>query len=447
MKLLVLGSGGREHALAWKLRESQLTDDIYCAPGNAGIAQEAECLAIDLSSPKAVLELAKRLQPDLTVVGPEAPLAAGVVDAFEKAGLSILGPTRAAARFESSKVFAKEFMQRQHIPTARFKVADDQEAAVKALDEFALPTVIKADGLAAGKGVVIAKTREEAERTIEEFMRHRALGSAGERIVIEDRLAGEEVSFIILTDGHTILTFPPSQDHKSLLDGDRGPNTGGMGAYSDDSILTESLRSEILRRIVNPTLSGMSAEGITYRGFLYFGLMVTAEGPMLLEYNVRLGDPEAQPTLMRLRSDLVQLLLSVREGSLAARDTHWSPSPAVCIVLASAGYPGKPELGKAITGYDLAEQVGGVKVFHAGTAVQDHQLVTTGGRVLGVTALAENLTAAIQRAYSAVAKIQFEGMHYRHDIGAKLVKRAQSFSTTKGTVEIRSEHQDSPEYC
>jgi phosphoribosylamine--glycine ligase len=447
MKVLVLGSGGREHALAWKLRESQLTDDIYCAPGNAGIAQEAECLPLDLSNPEAVVELAKQLRADFTVVGPEAPLAAGVVDAFEKAGLAILGPTRAAANFESSKAFAKQFMQRQHIPTARFKVADSVDAAIRALDEFAPPTVIKADGLAAGKGVVVAKTREEAERTIEDFMRHRALGSAGERVVIEDRLLGEELSFIILTDGQTVLTLPPSQDHKALLDGDRGPNTGGMGACSDDSLIVESLRTEVLRRIVNPTLAGMAAEGIAYRGFLYFGLMVTSDGPMLLEYNVRMGDPEAQPILMRLRSDLVQLLLSAREGSLAARDPHWSPSPAVCVVLASPGYPGKPEVGKVITGYDVAEQAGGVKVFHAGTAVKDHKLVTTGGRVLGVTAMGENLPAAVQRVYSAVAKIHFEGMHYRHDIGTRLVKRASSLGANKGPVETRAEHQGSPKYC
>jgi len=447
MKVLVLGSGGREHALAWKLRESQLTDDIYCAPGNAGIAQEAECLPTDLSNPEAILELANQLRPDLTVVGPEGPLAAGVVDVFEKAGLGILGPTRAAASFESSKAFAKEFMQRQHIPTARFRVVNNLEAAVRALDEFALPTVIKADGLAAGKGVVVAHTREEAERTIEDFMRYRTLGSAGDKVVIEERLMGEEVSFIVLTDGQAVLTLPPSQDHKALWDGDRGPNTGGMGACSDDSMITASLRSEILRRIVNPTLAGMTAEGIAYRGFLYFGLMVTKEGPMLLEYNVRLGDPEAQAILVRLRSDLVQLLVSAREGSLAARDPHWSPSPAVCVVLASPGYPSKPELGKLITGYDLAEQLGGVKVFHAGTAVQDHRLVTTGGRVLGVTAMGENLPAAVQRAYSAVAKIQFEGMHYRRDIGSKLMRQGSSLAANQGPIEMRSEHQDSPKYC
>jgi phosphoribosylamine---glycine ligase len=447
MKLLVLGSGGREHALAWKLRESQLTDDIYCAPGNAGIAQEAECLPVDLSNPEAVLELANPLRPDLTVVGPEVPLAAGVVDAFEKAGLGILGPTRAAARFESSKAFAKEFMQRQRIPTARFRVVDNLEAAVQALDEFVLPTVIKADGLAAGKGVVVAHTREEAEGTIEDFMRHRTLGSAGSRVVIEDQLLGEEVSFIILTDGQTVLTLPPSQDHKALLDDDRGPNTGGMGACSDDSMITAGLRSEILRRIVNPTLAGMMAEGFAYRGFLYFGLMLTKVGPMLLEYNVRLGDPEAQAILVRLRSDLVQLLVSAREGSLAARDPHWSPSPAVCVVLASEGYPGKPELGKLITGYELAEQLGGVKVFHAGTAVQDHKLVTTGGRVLGVTAMGENLPAAVQRAYSAAAKIQFEGMQYRHDIGAKRLKQGPSLASSNGAIEMRSGGQGSSKHC
>ena len=447
MKVLVLGSGGREHALAWKLRESQLTDDIYCAPGNAGIAQEAECLPVDVSNPAAVLDLANQLQADLTVVGPEAPLAAGIVDLFEKAGLGIIGPVRAAAALESSKIFAKQFMQRRQIPTARFTIADNLEAAVRALDEFAPPTVIKADGLAAGKGVVVAKTREEAEGTLEAFMRAKTLGSAGDRVVIEERLTGEELSFIVLTDGQSVLALPPSQDHKALLDGDEGPNTGGMGAYSDDAIIGEGLRGDILRRIVNPTLAGLAAEGVVYRGFLYFGLMVTRDGPMLLEYNVRLGDPEAQPTLMRLRSDLVPLLVSAREGSLGARDPHWTPSPAVCVVLASSGYPGKPETGKVITGYDVAENMGGVKIFHAGTAVCDHRLATTGGRVLGVTAMGENLAVAVQRAYAAVAKIHFEGMHYRRDIGAKMVRRPSYPTPDKGPIQLRSEFQGPSKYC
>ncbi|MGH9396011.1 MAG: phosphoribosylamine--glycine ligase [Terriglobia bacterium] len=423
MKILVLGAGGREHALTWKLRESQMTEEIYCAPGNPGIGQEAECLPVDLSNSAEMLDLATRLGADLTVVGPEAPLAAGVVDVFDKAGLAIVGPSRAAAQFESSKIFAKQFMQRHAVPTARFVTAESFEEGVRALADFPAPVVIKADGLAAGKGVVVAKTREEAEQTIEAFMRCMQLGRAGERVVIEEALSGEEVSFIVLTDGHSVLPLPPSQDHKALLDGDQGPNTGGMGAYSDDAIISEGVRADIMRRIVGPTLTGMMAEGIAYRGFLYFGLMLTAAGPQVLEYNVRMGDPEAQPVLMRLRSDLAEILSSTRDGTLGARDPHWSPNPSVCVVLASQGYPSCPETGNPIKGYDLAENMVGVKVFHGGTVVRDHQLFTSGGRVLGVTASGEDLEAAIQRVYVAVNKIQFEGMQYRHDIGAKGLPR------------------------
>ena len=419
MKILVIGSGGREHALVWKLRESQLSDEVFCAPGNSGIAQEGECLPVDMSNPLALLELAQQIQADLTVIGPEAPLVAGVVDEFEKAGLAIIGPSKAAARLEGSKIFAKQFMQRHGIPTAKFVVAENFEEAIKALDAFGSPVVIKADGLAAGKGVVVARDREEAEKALDEFMQKKILGPAGERVVLESCLAGEEMSFIVLTDGRGILPLAPTQDHKAVFDNDQGSNTGGMGPYSDDSILDERQREDILRRIVTPTLAGMAAEGTPYRGFLYFGLMLTPEGPKVLEYNVRLGDPETQPTLMRLRSDLVEHLMALREGQLAGLEAHWSPSPAVCVVLASKGYPGKPEVGKEITGLQAAESVGGVKIFHAGTVFRDGRLLTTGGRVMGVTAIAEDLPAAIDRAYAAVSKIHFEGMHFRHDIGAK----------------------------
>jgi phosphoribosylamine--glycine ligase len=423
MKILVVGSGGREHALTWKLRESQLMKEIYCAPGNAGIAQEAECIPVDFSHPADVLDLARRTRTDLTVVGPEAPLVTGVVDEFERAGLTIVGPTKAAARLEGSKIFAKQFMQRWRIPTARFAVAEDFDEAVAALALFDVPLVVKADGLAAGKGVVVAHSQEEAEKALDQFLRQKTLGAAGERVVLEECLTGEEVSFIFLTDGRSVLPFPPTQDHKALLDGDQGPNTGGMGAYSDDAILTDSVREDILRRIVAPTLAGLAADGTTYNGFLYCGLMLTDMGPKVLEYNVRLGDPEAQAILVRLRSDLVELLLALRHGDLGALDAHWSPNPAVCVVLASKGYPGKPETGQVITGYEAAEALGGVKVFHAGTRVGEHQLLTSGGRVLGVTATAEDLGAAIQCAYAAVGKIHFEGMHYRKDIGSKGLKR------------------------
>ena len=423
MKILVLGSGGREHAITWKLRESQQMDEIYCAPGNAGIGQEAECIPVDLSNPKEILELALKIRADLTVVGPEAPLIAGVADEFEKAGRPIIGPTKAAAQLEGSKVFAKRFMERHRIPTARFVVAEQFDEATKALDGFSLPVVIKADGLAAGKGVVVARTREDAERALDDFMRQKTLGASGERVVIEECLKGEELSFIVLTDGRAILPLAPTQDHKALNDGDEGPNTGGMGAYSDDSIVHELLREKILSRIVAATLSGMAAEGTSYRGFLYFGLMLTDEGPKLLEFNARLGDPEAQPLMMRLRSDLVALFQALSAGQLGAVEAHWTPNPAVCIVLASRGYPGRPEIGQVITGCEAAESLGGVKIFHAGTAVLNHQLISTAGRVVGITAAAEDLEAAIDRAYTAASKIQFEGIHYRKDIGAKGLRR------------------------
>jgi phosphoribosylamine--glycine ligase len=423
MKILVIGSGGREHALTWKLRESLNMDEIYCAPGNAGIAQEGECVPVDVAQPQAILEVARQIKADLTVIGPEAPLVAGVVDDFERAGLWVVGPTKAAARLEGSKVFAKQFLQRHAIPTARFVVAETFEDAVKALGGFGLPVVVKADGLAAGKGVVVARTRDEAEKALDEFMRQKTLGGAGERVVIEECLRGEEMSFIVLTDGQALLPLAPTQDHKAVFDNDQGPNTGGMGAYSDSTILDGRTRDAVLRSIVAPTLAGMAAEGSPFRGFLYVGLMMTAEGPRVLEYNVRLGDPEAQPILMRLRYDLVDLFKGIREGQLAAVEAHWSPNPSVCVVLASKGYPGKPEVGKVITGYEAAEAQGGVKVFHAGTVFRDRQLLTAGGRVLGVTATGADLPGAIERAYTAVAKIHFEGMHYRRDIGAKGLRR------------------------
>jgi phosphoribosylamine---glycine ligase len=423
MKILVIGSGGREHALAWKLRESPRMEEIYCAPGNAGITQEADCLPLDMTNPAAVLDLANTLKADLTVVGPEAPLVAGVVDEFSRAGRAIIGPSKAASRLEGSKIFAKQFMNRHGIPTARFAIAETFGQSIRALDDFTYPVVIKADGLAAGKGVVIAHTREEAESALDEFMRRKVLGEAGERVLIEECLAGEEVSFIVLTDGRGVLELVPTQDHKRLLDGDQGPNTGGMGAYSDDVILSSKLRREVLATIAHPTLQAMAAEGNFYRGFLYCGLMLTSTGPKVLEYNVRLGDPEAQAILMRLRSDLVDLLVGARDGNLGALEAHWTPNPSVCVMAVSRGYPGSPELGRAISGYETAESVGGVKLFHSGTKMENHQLVTAGGRVLGVTAVGEDLPAAIQRAYSAAEKLQFEGMFFRRDIGAKgLVK-------------------------
>ncbi len=426
MNVLVLGSGGREHALVYKLRESRHTEEIFSAPGNAGIATEAECYPIDLTHPAEMLALAEELNARLTVVGPEAPLAAGVVDEFQKAGRLIMGPTKAAARLESSKVFAKQFMQRHEIPTARFAVAESVEEAVKAAAGFGLPVVIKADGLAGGKGVVVAHTREEAEKTIEAFMRQKTLGESGERLVIEECVAGEEMSFIVLADPRGgILPLPPAQDYKALLEDDAGPNTGGMGAYSDDALVTPALRQAIIRRVVLPTLQGMEAEGAPYQGFLYCGLMLTSDGPKVLEYNVRLGDPETQPMLMRLRSDWVEILMASLEGNLGSIEGRSSPNPAVCVVMASKGYPGQPETGQVIEGYETAESQGGIKIFHAGTVFREGRLLTSGGRVFGVTAIAADLPSALDRAYAAVRKIRFEGMQYRRDIGAKGLRRSR----------------------
>ncbi|HEV2382234.1 MAG TPA: phosphoribosylamine--glycine ligase [Terriglobia bacterium] len=433
MKILVIGSGGREHALTWKLRESLRMEEIYCAPGNAGIGQEAECLPVDVTSPSAILELANSLGADLTVIGPEAPLVAGVVDKFAHAGRAVIGPSGAAARLEGSKIFAKQFMGRHGIPTARFAATDSFEEALRALDGFTYPLVIKADGLAAGKGVVIAPGRAQAESAIDEFMRRKTLGDAGERIVIEECLSGEELSFIVLTDGRGIVELAPTQDHKRLFDGDQGPNTGGMGAYSEDSILNPAVRTEIIAEIVRPTLEGLRAENAPYRGFLYCGLMLTPEGPKVLEYNVRLGDPEAQPILMRLRSDFVDLLLAARDSHLESFEAHWTPNPAICVVAVSRGYPGKSDVGLEISGFGAAESIGGVKLFHAGTRVEHHRLLTAGGRVLGVTTAAEDLAAAVQRAYTALDKIHFEGMHYRHDIGVKGLTRPPATGSQERT--------------
>lgn len=431
MNILVLGSGGREHALVWKLRESQQTDEIFCAPGNAGIAQTAECFPVDLSDPAAILQLAAELKADLTVAGPEAPLVAGVVDAFEQVGRKIVGPTSMAAQLEGSKTFAKEFMKRHAIPTAEFAVVEDYSSGQKAVAEFGLPVVIKADGLAAGKGVVVARTRDEAEKALGDFMVRKSLGGAGDRVVVEECLFGEELSFIILAGKRGWLPLVPTQDHKAVFDNDMGPNTGGMGAYSEDSILPERLGQQIVREVIEPTLAGMVADGMPYHGFLYCGLMITAEGPKVLEYNVRLGDPETQPIMMRLRSDLCEILMASLEGQLTGVGARWSPNPAVCVVLASRGYPGKSETGREITGIDAAESLGGIKVFHAGTAFHDHQLLTSGGRVLGVTAIAEDLPTTVEQAYAAVRKIHFGGMHYRHDVAAKGLRRL------KATGELR----------
>ena len=431
MQVLIIGSGGREHALTWKIRQSPQVDKVFCIPGNGGMARDAECLPGDLGNPEELAQLAEQLKADLTVVGPEAPLVAGVVDEFEKRDLRIIGPRRDAARLEASKVFAKQFMERHRIPTARFVVPENLEAAARSLAEFDFPVVVKADGLAAGKGVRVVETPEEAVRTLDEYMRKRVLGAAGDQVVLEEFLPGEEISFMVLVDGENFLTLAPSEDHKRAYDSDQGPNTGGMGAYSEDQMIDSGLRGRILDLIVEPTLAGLGEEGIDFRGILYCGLKLTPEGPKVLEYNVRWGDPEAQPVLMRLHTDLMELFLGVVEKRLHSIAPRWSPDPALCVVMASQGYPVRPEVGKAIDGIEEAEKVGGVKVFHAGTKLDNGGIISTGGRVLGVTAAGEDLQTAREKAYQAVSRIRFEGCHFRRDIGAKRLLRAAGSSRTE----------------
>lgn len=404
MRILVIGSGGREHALAWKLSQSPAVERVFGAPGNPGIARCGECIPAGDGSPKALLAAAELVKADLTVVGPELPLVAGVVDAFRAAGRPIVGPTQENARLEGSKIFAKDFFRRYRIPTAEFVAATSREDARRELARFRYPVVIKTDGLAAGKGVIIAENREEAERAVE---------SLGPQLVIEEFLEGEEVSFIALSDGHDILPLAPAQDHKRVNDGDTGPNTGGMGAYSDSRILTEAQTEQILNTIVRPTV-----EATGFTGFLYAGLMMTSDGPKLLEFNVRLGDPETQPLMHRLDTDLAPVLMSAARGDLGRHRLEWRRGASVCVVLASEGYPGAYQTGVPIHGVEEAEATGAT-VFHAGTRLGWNGVETAGGRVLGVTAGGDDLGSAIERAYEGVGKIQFEGMHYRTDIGRK----------------------------
>jgi phosphoribosylamine--glycine ligase len=419
MKVLVLGSGGREHALVWKLRQSPRITELYCAPGNGGICDESQCLPADMKSVDSMVELANRLQPDLTVVGPELPLMLGVVDEFNKRGWPIFGPTAAAARLESSKSFAKEFLQRYHIPTARYTVCAGPGQISEALKLFHTPVVVKADGLAAGKGVVIAKTKEEAARVATEMLSGAMLGDAGHRVVFEEFLEGDELSFLLMSDGERVAPLVAAQDHKRVGDGDTGPNTGGMGAYSTPNIVDEKMREWLITHIAKPVVSGMAAEGAPYKGILYCGLMMTARGPMVLEFNCRFGDPETQPILMRLESDLVDAMEAAVQGRASEGDFRWSDDSSVCVVLASEGYPGSYENGRKIEGIPAADEMPGVKVFHAGTTKRDGGYYTAGGRVLGVTARGRDLRGAVDLAYEAVGKIRFEGMHYRKDIAAR----------------------------
>jgi phosphoribosylamine---glycine ligase len=423
MKVLVIGSGGREHALVWKLRQSPRVSQVYCAPGNAGIASEAECLPADAKNLSSLLALAAQIKPDLTIVGPELPLQLGVVDEFVRRGYRIFGPTQAAARLESSKSFAKEFMQRHHIPTAHYAICDSPKDVADALPHFHMPVVVKADGLAAGKGVVICKSKEEASAVAAEMLSGKMLGEAGSRLVIEECLKGEELSFLALSDGERVAPLAAAQDHKRVGEGDTGANTGGMGAYSTPAMVDAQMQNWLLQHIVRPVVAGMKAEGADYKGVLYCGLMMTARGPMVLEFNCRFGDPETQPILMRLESDLVEALEASIDGRVSEGDFRWSPDASVCVVMASGGYPGTFEAGKKISGLEDAEKIAGVKVFHAGTTKHDDAYFTAGGRVLGVTARAASFEAAVARAYQAVGRINFGGAYYRKDIAARALKK------------------------
>jgi phosphoribosylamine--glycine ligase len=423
MKVLVIGSGGREHALVWKLRQSPRVTKLYCAPGNGGIAAEAECLPVDIKSLDSLVALANQIQPDLTVVGPELPLTLGVVDEFTKRGWRTFGPSKAAAQLEASKSFAKEFLQRHHIPTAHYAICNSMDEIREALPHFHTPLVVKADGLAAGKGVVICKTKEEVVTVSSEMLSGKMLGEAGARVVLEEFLQGEELSFLVVSDGERVAPLVAAQDHKRVGDGDTGPNTGGMGAYSTATILDDKMRDWLVTHIAKPVVAGMKAEGAEFKGVLYCGLMMTARGPMVLEFNCRFGDPETQPILMRLESDLVEALEASVDGRVSEGDFKWSSDAAVCIVMAAGGYPGTYEAGKKIVGLEEAGQLEGVKVFHAGSTLHDGAYYTGGGRVLGVTARAADVQSAVDLAYSAVAKIGFEGAHYRTDIAHRALKK------------------------
>ncbi|OLC95536.1 MAG: phosphoribosylamine--glycine ligase [Acidobacteria bacterium 13_1_40CM_4_58_4] len=423
MKVLVIGSGGREHALVWKLRQSPRVSKGYCAPGNGGIADEAECLAADVKSVESLVALANQTRPDLTIVGPELPLQLGVVDEFSRRGWRIFGPTKAAARLESSKSFAKQFLQRHRIPTAHYAIANSVDEVHAALPHFHMPVVVKADGLAAGKGVVICKSKEEAASVSAEMLSGKMLGEAGSRVVLEECLQGDELSFLVLSDGERVVPLVAAQDYKRIGDGDTGPNTGGMGAYSTRSILDDQMRNWLVQHIARPVVEGMKDEGAEYKGILYCGLMMTARGPMVLEFNCRFGDPETQPILMRLESDLVEALEASIEGRVSDGDFRWSADASVCVVMASGGYPGTFEVGKKVMGLEEAGKAEGVKIFHAGTSKRDGAYYTAGGRVLGVTARAADLPTAVQRAYDVVSKIGFEGAHYRKDIAARALKK------------------------
>jgi phosphoribosylamine--glycine ligase len=420
MKVLVVGGGGREHALVWKIAQSPKVSQIFCAPGNAGIAKLAQCVPIGAEDIVALADFAQREGIDLTVVGPEAPLCAGIADEFQRRGLRIFGPTESAAEIEGSKVFCRQLLAKWRIPSPKFAAFDDPNEAKSYIRRQGAPIVVKADGLAAGKGSIVCATLDEALRAVDRIMVEREFGDAGKRIVVEEFLTGREASVMVFTDGRTVKPMLPSRDHKRLLDNDQGPNTGGMGAYCPVPDIDASLYDEIVETIMKPTIAALAAEGRPYKGVLYGGLMLTKEGPKVLEFNCRFGDPETQAVLPLLDADLVDICEAVIDERLHEVDVRWKDGACVCVVMASAGYPGAYEKGKVITGIEEAEGEEGVIVFHAGTAMKDGQLVTSGGRVLGVTAIGRDFDEAVERVYKAVSKIHFDGAHYRRDIRPKV---------------------------
>jgi len=418
LRILVIGGGGREHALVWKLRQCPQIEKVWCAPGNGGIVSEAECIAADPGDVQGLVDLAGRLSPDLTVIGPELPLVNGIADEFARRGWPIIGPSKEAARLEGSKIFAKDFLERHGIPTAKSRGSYDFASdAYVALERAPYPVVLKADGLCAGKGVLVAQNREEAVDFVRRVMEDNELGPGGKHLLFEEALDGEELSLIILTDGERYAPLAPARDHKRVFDGNRGPNTGGMGAYSCDEILHSALRDTIVATIIAPTMKGLAADGIRYQGFLYFGLMLTRSGPKVLEFNCRLGDPETQAIAARMDFDLAEVLHDVAAGRLEPAKLKWKHGASVCVVLVSGGYPGKFGVGKPIAGVTDVDNLNGVKVLHAGTKRLGDSLVTGGGRVLGVTATGTTVEAAARLAYQAIGEIRFEGMHFRRDIG------------------------------
>jgi phosphoribosylamine---glycine ligase len=425
MKVLILGAGGREHALAWAVKQSERVSEVVCAPGNGGMARIARCVPADLKNLDSMVAVAEAEKPALTVVGPELPLSLGIVDALRERGLRVFGPTRQAAMLETSKGFAKRFLQRHNIPTANYAVCSSPAELEKAVDIFHPPIVVKADGLAAGKGVLICPSHRTAIEAAGGLFSGSLLGAAERQVILEEFLEGDEVSFLCLTDGRHVVPLAPAQDHKRVGEGDTGPNTGGMGVYSTDEILDHNMSEWIMKHIAEPTVKGMADEETPFTGVLYCGLMMTARGPQVLEFNARFGDPEAQAILMRLESGMVEALEACVDGTLSEAELRWSAGASACVIASSSGYPGSYETGFPISGLEKAARIPGVQVFHSGTSLAQDQLVTAGGRVLGVAAAASSLEEALNQAYRAMGEIQFKGMYFRRDIGHRALKRAK----------------------